>query len=263
MSESGEVLSRKEGSIGHLVFSNPDRHNAVSLAMWQRAGEVLADFAADAALRVVVLSGAGNKSFVSGADISRFDKERGTASAARDYGAAVEKVYAAVHDFPKPTIAMIRGWCIGGGLGLAVACDIRIAAGHSRFAMPAAKLGLGYDMAGMRRFVEVLGSSFTKEMFFTARQFDVDEARLMGLVNRVVPDGEIEDFTRACAETIAANAPLTLAAAKFAVTELAKDEDGRDLERCSAMIDRCFASGDYEEGRRAFLEKRRPVFTGT
>src|SRR5690606_14572086 len=132
---------------------------------------------------------------------------------------------------------MIRGYCIGGGLGLAVSCDIRIAAGHSRFAMPAAKLGLGYDAAGMRRFVEVLGPSFTKEMFFTARQFDVDEARLMGLVNRVVPDEEIEDFTRAYAGTIAANAPLTVAAAKFAVTELAKDEDERDLDRCSEMID--------------------------
>ncbi len=263
MNESGKVLSRKEGSVGHLVFSNPDRHNAVSLAMWRQAGEILAGFAADGDLRVVVLSGAGNKSFVSGADISRFNEERGTATTARDYGAAVERVYAAVHDFPKPTIAMIRGYCIGGGLGLAVSCDIRIAAGHSRFAMPAAKLGLGYDAAGMRRFVEVLGPSFTKEMFFTARQFDVDEARLMGLVNGVVPDDEIEDFTRAYAGMIAANAPLTVAAAKFAVTELAKDEDERDLDRCSEMIDRCFASSDYEEGRRAFLEKRKPVFDGT
>ncbi|HEX5778782.1 MAG TPA: enoyl-CoA hydratase-related protein, partial [Xanthobacteraceae bacterium] len=136
-------------------------------------------------------------------------------------------------------------------------------AGHSRFAMPAAKLGLGYDLAGMRRFVEVLGTSFTKEMFFTARQFDVDEARLMGLVNRVVPDEEIEDFTRAYAEAIAANAPLTVAAAKFIVTELSKDVGERDLTGCTAMVDRCFGSHDYEEGRRAFLEKRKPAFTGS
>jgi len=262
MSESGEVLSRIDDKVGHLIFSNPIRHNAVSLSMWRRAGEILKEFAADADVGVVVLSGAGNKSFVSGADISKFDQERGSATAARDYGAAVEKVYAAVHDFPKPTMAMIRGYCIGGGLGLAISCDIRVAAAHSRFAMPAAKLGLGYDLPGMRRFVEVLGASFTKEMFFTARQFDVEEARLMGLVNRVVPDEEIEDFTRAYAGTIADNAPLTIAAAKFIVTELSKDPDERDLARGSAMIDRCFGSRDYEEGRRAFLEKRKPVFTG-
>jgi enoyl-CoA hydratase len=129
--------------------------------------------------------------------------------------------------------------------------------------MPAAKLGLGYDTAGMRRFVEVLGASFTKEMFFTARQFDVDEGRLMGLINCIVPDEEIEAFTRGYAETIAANAPLTTAAAKFIVTELSKDPDERDLTRGSAMIDRCFESRDYEEGRRAFLEKRKPEFSGT
>lgn len=263
MNESGDVLARTEGRVGYLTFSNPARHNAVSLAMWQEAGRLLRNFADDPAVGVVVLSGAGSKSFVSGADISKFDKERGTEDAARAYGASVERVYAAVHDFPKPTIAMIRGYCIGGGLGLAISCDIRIAAGHSRFAMPAAKLGLGYDLAGMRRFVEVLGTSFTKEMFFTARQFDVDEARLMGLVNRVVPDEEIEDFTRAYAEAIAANAPLTVAAAKFIVTELSKDVGERDLTGCTAMVDRCFGSHDYEEGRRAFLEKRKPAFTGS
>jgi len=262
MSESGEILARKEGRVGYLTFSNPARHNAVSLAMWEDAGNRLREFAGDSSVGVVVLGGAGSKSFVSGADISKFDKERATEDAARSYGASVERVYAAVHDFPKPTIAMIRGYCIGGGLGLAISCDIRIAARHSRFAMPAAKLGLGYDMAGMRRFVEVLGTSFTKEMFFTARQFDVDEARLMGLVNRVVPDEEIEDFTRAYAETMAANAPLTVAAAKFIVTELAKDASERDIARCTAMVDRCFGSRDYEEGRRAFLEKRKPAFTG-
>ena len=262
MNESGEVLSRTEGRVGYLTFSNPARHNAVSLAMWRDAGRLLRNFADDPAVGVVVLSGAGSKSFVSGADISKFDKERGTEDAARAYGAAVDRVYAAVHDFPKPTIAMIRGYCIGGGLGLAISCDIRIASGHSRFAMPAAKLGLGYDLAGMRRFVEVLGASFTKELFFTARQFDVDEARRMGLVNRVLPDEEIEDFTRAYAETIAANAPLTVAAAKFIVTELSKDAGERDLAGCTAMVDRCFGSRDYEEGRRAFLEKRPPVFTG-
>ncbi len=262
MSGSGEVLSRREGRVGYLIFSNPDRHNAVSLPMWRQAGDLLDTFAADASIGVVVLAGAGNQSFVSGADISRFDSERGSEAAARQYGAAVERVYAAVDGFPKPTIAMIRGYCIGGGLGLAVSCDLRIAAEHSRFAMPAAKLGVGYDLPGMRRFVNVLGPSFTKEMFFTARQFDCAEARAMGLLNRIVADAEIASFTQNYAETIAANAPLTIAAAKFIVGELAKDESARDLARCTQMIERCFASRDYEEGRRAFLEKRKPVFTG-
>jgi enoyl-CoA hydratase/carnithine racemase len=263
MSGSGEILSRKDGRVGHLIFSNPERHNAVSLDMWEKAGDVLEAFAGDGGIAVVVVSGAGNKAFVSGADISKFEDERGTDAAVKRYSAAVERVYGAVHDFPKPTIAMIRGYCIGGGLGLAVSCDIRIATDLARFAMPAAKLGLGYDVAGMRRFVQVLGPSFTKEMFYTARQFDAVEARAMGLVNRTTADGEIESFTRGYAETIAANAPLTIAAVKFIVGELQKEESGRDLVRCTELVERCFTSRDYEEGRRAFMEKRRPAFTGT
>lgn len=263
MSGSGEILSHREGRIGYLTFSNPERHNAVSLAMWEQAGDLLEVFASDDAIRVVILTGAGVRAFVSGADISRFENERGTEAAVRKYGAAVERVYAAVHDFPKPTIAMIRGYCIGGGLGLAVSCDLRIASDTARFAMPAAKLGLGYDLTGMRRLVAVLGPSFTKEMFFTARQFDAAEASVMGLVNRVVPDGEIETFTRDYADSIAANAPLTVAAAKFIVGELSKDESARDLARGTEMVERCFTSGDYQEGRRAFMEKRRPDFSGT
>lgn len=263
MSSSGTILSRTDGRLGYLIFSNPERHNAVSLAMWERAGDVLDAFAKDDGIRVVVLTGAGSKAFVSGADISKFEDERGTEAAVRRYGAAVERVYAAVHDFPKPTLAMIRGYCIGGGLGLAVSCDIRIASDTARFSMPAAKLGLGYDLTGMRRFVSVLGPSFTKEMFFTARQFDAADARAMGLANRIVPDGEIEQFTREYADSIAANAPLTVAAAKFIVGELLKDESARDLARGTEMVERCFASSDYEEGRRAFMEKRRPEFSGT
>jgi enoyl-CoA hydratase len=263
MSEPGEILSYKEGRTGYLVFSNPERRNAVSLAMWEKAGGVLDAFARDGDVKVVIVTGAGKKAFVSGADISRFEDERGTKVAAKRYGAAVERVYAAVHDLPKPTIAMIRGYCVGGGLGLAVSCDIRLASETARFAMPAAKLGLGYDLPGMRRFVAVLGLSFTKEMFFTARRFDAEEARIMGLVNRVVPDAEIETITREYADAIAANAPLTIAAAKFIVGELSKDETARDLARCTEMVERCFVSRDYEEGRRAFMEKRPPVFTGT
>ena len=263
MGSTGTILARKEGRVGYLVFDNPARHNAVSLAMWTDAARVLDDFARDASVGVVVLTGTGNKAFVSGADISKFEDERGSEAAVDRYSAAVEKTYAAVHGFPKPTIAMIRGYCIGGGLGLAVCCDVRIAADHARFAMPAAKLGLGYDLVGVRRFIEVLGPSFTKEMFFTARQFDAAEARAMGLANRVVPDADIEAHVADYAATIAENAPLTIVAVKFIVGELLKDEPERDLAQCTALVRRCFASRDYEEGRRAFMEKRIPVFSGT
>ena len=263
MAGSDKILARTEGRVGYLIFNNPERLNAVSLEMWDLVGEHLASLADDASVGVVVLTGAGNKAFVSGADISKFENERGSKEAVARYNAAVDKAYAAVHDFPKPTIAMIRGFCVGGGLGLAANCDIRIASEHSRFAMPAARLGLGYDIAGIQRFVEVLGPSFTKEMFFTARQFDADEARAMGFVNRIVPDAEIESYLREYAGMIAANAPLTIASVKFIVGELMKEHSARNLERCAALVERCFASRDYEEGRRAFMEKRKPAFTGT
>lgn len=262
MDATGNILARKEGRVGHLTFNNPGRHNAVSLAMWEDAARVLDEFAHDGGIGVVVVTGTGNKAFVSGADISKFEDERSSEAAIDRYNAAVEKTYAAVHEFPKPVIAMIRGYCIGGGLGLAVSCDIRIVSDHARFAMPAAKLGLGYDLPGIRRFVEVLGPSFTKEMFFTARQFDAAEARAMGLANRVVPDVDIEAYVKEYAGMIAANAPLTIASVKFIVSQLAKEESTRDLDQCTAFVRRCFASRDYEEGRRAFMEKRKPVFTG-
>jgi enoyl-CoA hydratase/carnithine racemase len=262
MTASDKIVARRDGRVGYVVFNNPERHNAVSLAMWERAAEVVEEFARDAGIGVIVLTGAGNKAFVSGADISEFENERGNEKAVARYNSAVEQAYSAVHDCPKPTIAMIRGYCVGGGLGLAVSCDIRVASDHARFAMPAAKLGLGYDFTGIRRFVQILGPSFTKEMFFTARQFDAGEARAMSLANRVLPDSEIESYVRNYADMIAANAPLTIASVKFIVGELLKDESGRDLARCTNLVQRCFLSSDYEEGRKAFMEKRSPVFTG-
>ena len=263
MTETGQILTRMEGRVGYLVVNNPKRHNAVSLAMWERAAEVLGEFAQNPDIFVVVLTGAGNKAFVSGADISKFEHERGTKEAVDRYSKAVDRAFTAVHTMPKPTIALIRGYCVGGGLGLASNCDIRIANEEARFAMPAAKLGLGYDVNGIRRFVEVLGPSFAKEMFFTARQFDAKEASAMGFVNRVVSDAEIEGYVRDYAGMIADNAPLTIASVKFIVGELLKDESKRDLAHSKELVQRCFASNDYQEGRRAFMEKRKPVFTGT
>src|ERR671936_2336207 len=169
-----KMIARKDGHVGTMVFNNPERHNAVSLEMWQAAAKILDEFAADEDIRVVVLTGAGGKAFVSGADISKFEDERGTLDATRHYGATVEQAYAGIEQFPKPTIAMIRGYCIGGGVGLAVCCDLRICSDNSRFAVPAAKLGLGYSYAGLKRLSDLVGPAFAREIFFTARQFDAE-----------------------------------------------------------------------------------------
>ncbi|MEX0751530.1 MAG: enoyl-CoA hydratase [Xanthobacteraceae bacterium] len=258
-----KMLSRKEGRVGTLIFNNPDKHNAMSLEMWEATARLLDDFAEDPEVRVVVLTGAGGKAFVSGADISKFENERSSQEGIARYNSAVERGYAAVNAFPKPTIAMIRGYCIGGGMGIASCCDIRICSPNSRFAVPAAKLGLGYDFPGLKRLVDLVGPSFTKEIFFTARQFDAAEAKDMGLVNRVVPEEELEAYVKNCADTIASNAPLTIKAIKFIVGEVLKDESQRDMQRCADLVAQCFASNDYIEGRKAFMEKRKPVFTGS
>lgn len=263
MATTDKMLSRKEGSVGYLIFNNPERHNAVSLEMWEAAGEYLADFASDKTIRVVVLTGAGGKAFVSGADISKFESERSSKEAIDRYNVAVDKANTAVYEFPKPTIAMIRGYCIGGGVGLALCCDMRICADNSKFGVPAAKLGLGYGYNGIKRLVDVVGPSFAKEIFFTARQFTAAEALQMGLVNRAVPDGEVEAYVKSYAETIGGNAPLTVDSVKYIVGQTVKDESKRDLQKCADLVAQCFASKDYIEGRTAFMEKRKPQFTGS
>ena len=257
-----KMLARKEGRIGTMTFNNPERHNAVSLEMWEAAAKILDDFAADDEVRVVVLTGAGGKSFVSGADISKFEDERAGREAVERYNATTEKVYSTLAAFQKPTIAMIQGYCIGGGLNLAICCDLRFCSEGSRFGLPAAKLGLGYGYAGLKRFIDTIGPSHTKDIFFSARQFDAAEALAMGAVNRVLPDPELASFVREYAQGVAANAPLTVEAIKQISVEVLKPESERDLGRAADLVARCFASQDYVEGRRAFLEKRKPVFTG-
>jgi len=231
--------------------------------MWEAMPKVLADFGADDAIRAVVLTGAGDKAFVSGADISQFEKERSNADAVQRYEELAEGAAAKLQNCDKPVIAMIRGYCIGGGLGIAMCCDLRIATEQSTFAVPAAKLGLGYGHVGVKRLLDVVGPSFTKEIFYTARQFNADEAKTMGLINRVVPDAELEGYVKKYAETIAGNAPLTIKALKHVVGELVKDESKRDVNGMEAVVGACFKSKDYTEGRTAFMEKRKPVFTGS
>ncbi len=260
---SDKILGHVENGIGHIVFNNPEKRNAVSLDMWQRVADLLDDYEKDPAVRLVVLSGAGGKAFVSGADISKFDSERATREAVAEYGRVTGAVYTRLQEFPKPTIARINGYCVGGGVAVAACCDIRICGQGSKFGVPAAKLGLGYQAKYVKRLYDLVGPSYTKEIFFTARLFDADEARIMGLVNRVVPDADLDAYVAEYAERITGNAPLTIAALKAAVGELGKDAEDRDMARCDAMVEACFASQDYIEGRTAFMEKRKPVFTGS
>jgi enoyl-CoA hydratase len=263
MTQTDKMLSRKEGGVGYMIFNNPERHNAVSLEMWEAAASILEGFAADKEVRVVVLTGAGGKAFVSGADISKFESERSNKEAIERYNVAVDKANTAAYEFPKPTIAMIRGYCIGGGVGLALCCDLRICSDNSKFGVPAAKLGLGYGFTGIKKLVDLVGPSFAKEIFFTARQFTAAEALQMGLVNRVLPGEELEKYVKDYADTISGNAPLTVNAVKYIVGQVVKDESQRDLKKCAELVAECFASSDYIEGRKAFMEKRKPAFTGS
>ena len=262
MTQTDKMLSRKEGSVGYMIFNNPERRNAVSLDMWDAAGRIMDDFARDDAIRVVVITGAGDKAFVSGADISRFEKERSDEAAQARYSAISTKANEAIYQFPKPTIAMIRGYCLGGGLGLAVCCDLRIASEDSRFGIPAAKLGVGYGFVGIKRLADLVGPSFTKEIFFTARQFAASEALAMGLINRAVPADKLEAYVKGYTDTISNNAPLTVNSVKFIANQTAVDPDKRELARCADLVNGCFASKDFIEGRTAFMEKRKPAFTG-
>ncbi|GEM_PF-195486 len=223
-----KIKAKADGSQGHVVFNNPERHNAVSLEMWDAAEEALSTFADDDQIRVVILSGAGGKSFVSGADISKFEKERGSKDAIEHYNARLNVVYESIEKYPKPTIAMIDGHCIGGGLNLAACTDIRIASKKSRFAMPAAKLALGYPFDAIRRLINAVGAATAKQMMFTARSIDAETALRLGLLQEVVDDGMLSDRVDELAETIAGNAPLTIGSMKFITTQvMLRDQSAR------------------------------------
>jgi enoyl-CoA hydratase/carnithine racemase len=230
--------------------------------MWQGLADIAKEFARDDDIRVVVVQGAGEKAFVSGADISEFAEQRDSAEATQRYDAVAQQGMQALKNLKKPTLAMIQGYCIGGGVAVALNCDIRIAADHSRFAVPAAKLGLGYEFDGVRKLVDVVGPSFAQEIFFTARQFTAPEALAMGLINRMVPQEELLAYVTHYADTIAANAPLTVASIKTIVGEIVKDASLRNLALCDQLVAQCFNSADFTEGRTAFMEKRKAVFTG-
>jgi enoyl-CoA hydratase len=251
------------GAIAVLTFNNPAKRNALSADMRAALPDVLAGLQADPDVRVLVVTGAGDRAFVSGADISEFGEQRTSPAARAEFDRGMAAISRSWASLEKPVIAMIRGYCMGGGVLTALQADIRIAADDSQFGVPAARLGLGYGYAGVTALMNLIGPAWTAEMLFSARRFSAAEALQMGLVNRVVPAGHLRREVMSLAEDIAANAPLTVTAAKAAIRAAGRPADQRDLARVEAMVEACFRSEDYQEGQRAFAEKRPPVFKGS
>ena len=263
MSEASALLLEKDGPIGWIIFNRPEKRNAVGIETWQLMPDYMHDLANDKDIRVVIMRGAGDKAFVAGADISQFKDRRRNMDDEAEYRRIGAQGREALAALSKPLLAMIHGYCVGGGVSIAIGCDIRIAADDARFGIPAARLGLGYHYSGMEQLMALIGPSYTKEIFFTARtDWSAQDALRMGLVNQVVPKAELETFTRDYALKISRSAPLTLRSAKASVNELLRPPEKRDLAMLERLIADCFNSEDYQEGVRAFSEKRRPQFQG-
>jgi enoyl-CoA hydratase/carnithine racemase len=262
MSDFGIDVARGDDHVAWVTFRNPERLNAVRLEMWQSLAGVMHELAAAPDVRVCVLRGDGDVAFASGADIGEFETHRKDAPSAAGYEAVTAEAFAALMEFEKPLVAMIHGICIGGGLALALCADVRLAAADARFALPAARLGLGYHASGIARLVQIVGPASAAEICFAALQYDAGEALRLGLVTRVLPKDDLEGFTRAYAAAMATNAPLTQRAAKFAIREALADPADRDPATADRLIAACFESADYGEGVRAFREKRKPRFGG-
>ena len=257
----GRLEYHVEGHIGYVTFDNPTKFNAVNYEMWCALPIAMKALVDDHRVRLIVLQGAGDRAFISGADISQFNTHR-NGDASTHYNEATKAGYASVLNCLKPTLAKIRGICMGGGLGLALNCDVRIAAADGKFRMPAGRLGLGYAFDGVKRFTEIVGTANTADLFFSARIFDAQEGLRIGLLKQVVPVNEFDAVVNAYAQMVCENAPLTLAAAKRSLLELRKNPQDRDVAGVQAMVDACFLSDDYKEGRKAFAEKRTPQFFG-
>jgi enoyl-CoA hydratase len=259
-SPTERVQTWLDGSTLHIRFNNPARHNALSVDMWEAVPPLLALAETDTRVRLVVFSGAGEKAFVSGADISQFEDMRAAREAVTRYEHMAESALQGILNFSKPTLACIRGYCIGGGVNVAISCDIRLASSDAVFSIPAARLGLGYRYSAMKNLVDLIGPGAAKDLFFTARRVDAAEAKSLGLISRVCEADQLpallEDYTSA----LAANAPITVRAGKAITAQILKPSPEVDMELCQTLIRGCFESEDYAEGRKAFMEKRKPVF---
>jgi enoyl-CoA hydratase/carnithine racemase len=258
----GKILQRITEGVGVITFNNPEKRNAMSLDMWEGLGHALIELRDDPDVRVVILVGAGDKAFVSGADISQFEKTRHNAEASEEYSRRSEAQRALLANYPKPSIACIRGFCLGGGMQVAMLADIRIASDNSQFGIPAAKLGIAYGYEGLKHLVSLVGPSWARLIMYTGMRIDSAEALRIGLVDRVLPDAELWNATMEIARTISGNAPLAIKAAKVTIAQVLKDESHRDMDAIKQIGTACMDSEDFREGRQAFMEKRKPQFKG-
>jgi len=258
----GKILKSITDGVGVVTFNNPEKRNAMSLDMWEGLGQALTELRDDEAVRVVVLVGAGDKAFVSGADISQFEKTRHNAAASEEYSRRSEAQRALLGNYPKPTISCIRGFCLGGGMQVAMLTDIRLAADNSQFGIPAAKLGIAYGYDGLKHLVSLVGPSWARLIMYTGMRIGSAEALRIGLVDRVLPGAELWDSTMEIARTISGNAPLAIKAAKITIAQVLKDPAARDMGAIKQIGLECMDSEDFREGRRAFMEKRKPEFKG-
>ncbi len=258
-----QLILRREAPLAWVVINRPEARNALTAAVWRGLAVAVRELAADRETRVIIVRGAGEQAFISGADISEFRAIRANAEMTATYDAHAVDAWQALTAAPQPVIAMINGVCFGGGMAVALACDLRFAAEHARFAVPATRLGLAYPFAnGVERLVHVVGPTPAADILLSARPLDAQEALRIGLVNRVLPAKELEAATREYALAMADGAPLTIAAHKRAIQEALRNGNERDLAGLREMARRCFDSADYQEGIAAFLEKRKPRFRG-
>jgi enoyl-CoA hydratase/carnithine racemase len=256
----GRLRVERDGAVGRLILDNPARRNAIGAQMWSDIAPAVAAFNADTQVRCIVLRGEGREAFAAGADISEFEQRRSSEEGVRAYEASIDAAHRALETSAKPVIALIHGFCVGGGLAVALSCDLRYADTAARFAIPAARLGLGYGVGGTSRLVATVGHAFAREIMFTARRYDAQEALAMGLVHRLLPPDELDGYVDGVAQGIAANAPLTIAASKTVINALVAPHG--DFAAARAAVDACMRSEDYVEGRRAFMDKRAPQFKG-
>ncbi|HLJ01091.1 MAG TPA: enoyl-CoA hydratase [Bradyrhizobium sp.] len=258
----GKILKSITDGVGIITFNNPDKRNAMSIEMWEGLGQALSELRDDDHVRVVILTGAGDKAFMSGADISQFEKNRHNAQASEEYNKRSEAQRTLLANYPKPTIACIRGFCLGGGMQVAMSADIRLASNNSQFGIPAAKLGIAYGYDGLKNLVSLVGPSWARLILYTGMRIDAAEALRIGLVDRVMADGALWNETLEVARTISENAPLAIKAAKITIAQVLKDKADRDMEAIKAIGTTCMDSEDFREGRQAFMEKRKPKFKG-
>ena len=262
MRDPKQILVERDGHVARVIINRPHRRNALSFAAWQSLTASFDNLAADPGVRVVVLTGAGDRAFCAGNDISEFAEKRSTAEQIEAYDAVLSHTYQVIRDIEKPLVARVRGFAVGGGFELMQLCDLQIASDGARFAMTPARLGLGYKLHDVQLLVDRIGPRAARDMLFTGRLFDTAEAMRMGFVTRVVPDEDLDAAVDSCAAEIAANAPLSIRAIKVAIGEAIKVPSDRDHARCDALAAACNASEDYREGQRAFAERRSPNFRG-